>query len=226
MQDNLARLNDSWQRLRKEGKVLKTSLPWLNDIIARHKDKSLTEVIKLVKKKSPAFDMVAFLNSTQLARSNSPFLAIPKIFDEFVSSLSDIQTYLNEIIELSYSYAKRLCVECGQSVDMISKNEIATTLPKRLKTYEKFYRGFFWEFGNFNEYRKNLSEFVCSEVATLCKKKLNAHLKKKIYGINQAIEQQERKLAKAYMQRAKAQALCLIIDNQSPSNTDKSKQKE
>lgn len=186
----------SWQRMQNLGFVIKTNHKWLNDILVVNKDKTLEEIINLVKAQKPDFDIVSSLKSKL-----EPIFQMDKFnFDE--------------VAELACLYAKRLYAQWDGDWESINKDEIykkvqeyfvAYFTPKEhhtsysIKTYDYPLR----------EYARNLSKFVCDEIFALCQKQINA-----LFNLNthkQAIKEQEKRLINALLQKAKMKAMRIII---------------
>lgn len=192
----------SWQRMQNLGFVIRTNHKWLNDILVENRDKTLEEIINLVKAQKPDFDIVSSLKSKL-----EPIFQLKLPF----------KFKIGEVVELACLYAKRLYAQWDGDWESINKDEmskkvqeylVAYFTPKEhhtsysIKTYDYYSR----------EYAQKLSKFVCDEIFALCQKQINA-----LFNLNthkQAIKEQEKRLINALLQKAKMKAMRIIIAKQ------------
>lgn len=204
----------SWQRMQNLGFVIRTNYKWLNDILVVNKDKTLEEIINLVKAQRPDFDIVSSLKSKlelifQMDKFN---------FDE-VAELVDFK--IDEVVELACLYAKRLYAQWDGDWGSINDDEISKKVQEYFVAYftpKEHHTSDFIQTYNYSlrEYARNLSKFVCDEIFALCQKQINALFNLNTYkqAINthkQAIKEQEKKLINARLQKAKMKAMRIII---------------
>ena len=197
----------SWQRMQNLGFVIRTNYKWLNDILVVNKDKTLEEIINLVKAQRPDFDIVSSLKSKlelifQMDKFN---------FDE-VAELVDFK--IDEIVELACLYAKKLYAQWDGDWESINKDEMSKKVQEYLVAYftpkEHNTSDFIQTYDYpLREYARDLSKFVCDEIFALCQKQINA-----LFNLNphkQAIKEQEKRLINALLQKAKMKAMRIII---------------
>lgn len=216
-----------WCKLRKEDRTIQTGLKWLDDILKRHKNQPFSSVVELVEKEQPNFNLLSFL-IPKFKKSNGVFGRYFSELDESLKELSFGNTMgkkeLDKITLLAHSATKNLCAQCGLNAGIISKDELFNILKKQVKAYErkrtadktkllldvlgKNFKGL-----NSQPYEKELSETLCFEIKSFCEKKLRSKLKMKLYQAKKAKKEQESKLAKAYMKRAKNRALWLVMES-------------
>ena len=193
----------SWQRMQNLGFVIKTNHKWLNDILVANKDKTLEEIINLVKTQRPDFDIVSSLRS--------------KLEPIFQLEKSPFNLKIDEIVELACLYAKKLYAQWDGDWESINKDEIFKKVQEYLVAYftpKEHHTSDFIQTYNYplREYARNLSKFVCDEIFALCQKQINA-----LFNLNthkQAIKEQEKRLINALLQKAKMKAMRIIIAKQ------------
>lgn len=200
----------SWQRMQNLGFVIRTNYKWLNDILVVNKDKTLEEIINLVKAQRPDFDIVSSLKS--------------KLEPIFQMEKSPFNLKIDEIVELACLYAKKLYAQWDGDWESINKDEMS----KKVQEYFVAYftpkghlyhnqRDFFYAYDGVKKYSliayaRDLSKFVCDEIFALCQKQINA-----LFNLNthkQAIKEQEKRLINALLQKAKMKAMRIIIAKQ------------
>lgn len=196
----------SWQRMQNLGFVIKTNHKWLNDILVENRDKTLEEIINLVKAQRPDFDIVSSLKSKL-----EPIFQLKLPF----------KFKIGEVVELACLYAKRLYAQWDGDWESINKDEISKKVQEYLVVYftpgEHIYhnhRDFFYDYDGVKKYSliayaRDLSKFVCDEIFALCQKQINAR-----FNLNphkQAIKEQEKRLINARLQKAKMKAMRIII---------------
>lgn len=188
----------SWQRMQNLGFVIKTNHKWLNDILVANKDKTLEEIINLVKAQKPDFDIVLSLKSKL-----EPIFQMEKLPFKFK---------IGEIVELACFYAKRLYAQWDGDWESINKDEISKKVQEYSVAYfvpKEHHTSYFY---SSREYAQKLSKFVCDEIFALCQKQINA-----LFNLNthkQAIKEQEKRLINALLQKAKMKAMRIIIAKQ------------
>lgn len=200
----------SWQRMQNLGFVIRTNYKWLNDILVVNKDKTLEEIINLVKAQRPDFDIVSSLKSKlelifQMDKFN---------FDE-VAELVDFK--IDEVVELACLYAKKLYAQWDGDWESINKDKMSKKVQEHFVAYftpKEHHTSDFIQTYNYplREYARNLSKFVCDEIFALCQKQINA-----LFNLNthkQAIKEQEKRLINALLQKAKMKAMRIIIAKQ------------
>lgn len=192
----------SWQRMQNLGFVIKTNHKWLNDILVANKDKTLEEIINLVKAQKPDFDIVSSLKSKL-----EPIFQLELPF----------KFKIGEVVELACLYAKKLYAQWDGDLESINKDEMSKKVQEYLVAYftpKEHHTSDFIQTYNYSlrEYARNLSKFVCDEIFALCQKQINA-----LFNLNthkQAIKEQEKRLINALLQKAKMKAMRIIIAKQ------------
>ncbi len=200
----------SWQRMQNLGFVIRTNHKWLNDILVENKDKTLEEIINLVKAQRPDFDIVSSLKSKlelifQMDKFN---------FDE-VAELVDFK--IDEVVELVCLYAKKLYAQWDGDWESINKDKMSKKVQEHFVAYftpKEHHTSDFIQTYDYSsrEYAQKLSKFVCDEIFALCQKQINA-----LFNLNthkQAIKEQEKRLINALLQKAKMKAMRIIIAKQ------------
>ncbi len=192
----------SWQRMQNLGFVIRTNYKWLNDILVENRDKTLEEIINLVKTQKPDFDIVSSLKSKL-----EPIFQMDKFnFDE-VAELVDFK--IDEVVELACFYAKRLYAQWDGDWGSINKDKISKKVQEYFVAYfvpKEHHTSYFY---SSREYAQKLSKFVCDEIFALCQKQINALFNLNTY--KQAIKEQEKRLVNALLQKAKMKAMRIII---------------
>lgn len=200
----------SWQRMQNLGFVIKTNHKWLNDILVENRDKTLEEIINLVKAQKPDFDIVSSLKSKL-----EPIFQMDKFnFDE-VAELVDFK--IDEVVELACFYAKRLYAQWDGDWESINKDKISKKVQEYSVAYftpNKYHTSDFIQAYDYSlrVYAQDLGKFVCDEIFALCQKQINA-----LFNLNthkQAIKEQEKRLINALLQKAKMKAMRIIIAKQ------------
>lgn len=187
----------SWQRMQNLGFVIKTNHKWLNDILVENRDKTLEEIINLVKAQRPDFDIVSSLKSKL-----EPIFQLKLPF----------KFKIGEVVELACFYAKRLYAQWDGDWGSINDDEISKKVQEYFVAYfvpKEHHTSYFY---SSREYAQKLSKFVCDEIFALCQKQINALFNLNTY--KQAIKEQEKKLINARLQKAKMKAMCIIIAKQ------------
>lgn len=192
----------SWQRMQNLGFVIRTNHKWLNDILVENRDKTLEEIINLVKAQKPDFDIVSSLKSKL-----EPIFQLKLPF----------KFKIGEVVELACLYAKKLYAQWDGDWESINKDEIFKKVQEYLVAYftpKEHHTSDFIQTYNYplREYARNLSKFVCDEIFALCQKQINA-----LFNLNthkQAIKEQEKRLINALLQKAKMKAMRIIIAKQ------------
>lgn len=184
----------SWQRMQNLGFVIKTNHKWLNDILVENRDKTLEEIINLVKAQRPDFDIVSSLKSKL-----EPIFQLKLPF----------KFKIGEVVELACFYAKRLYAQWDGDWGSINDDEISKKVQEYFVAYfvpKEHHTSYFY---SSREYAQKLSKFVCDEIFALCQKQINAR-----FNLNphkQAIKEQEKRLINARLQKAKMKAMRIII---------------
>lgn len=187
----------SWQRMQNLGFVIKTNHKWLNDILVENRDKTLEEIINLVKAQRPDFDIVSSLKSKL-----EPIFQLKLPF----------KFKIGEVVELACFYAKRLYAQWDGDWGSINDDEISKKVQEYFVAYfvpKEHHTSYFY---SSREYAQKLSKFVCDEIFALCQKQINALFNLNTY--KQAIKEQEKKLINVRLQKAKMKAMCIIIAKQ------------
>lgn len=187
----------SWQRMQNLGFVIKTNHKWLNDILVENRDKTLEEIINLVKAQRPDFDIVSSLKSKL-----EPIFQLKLPF----------KFKIGEVVELACFYAKRLYAQWDGDWGSINDDEISKKVQEYFVAYfvpKEHHTSYFY---SSREYAQKLSKFVCDEIFALCQKQINALFNLNTY--KRAIKEQEKKLINARLQKAKMKAMCIIIAKQ------------
>ena len=210
----------SWQRMQNLGFVIKTNHKWLNDILVENRDKTLEEIINLVKAQKPDFDIVSSLKSKL-----EPIFQLKLPFKFKIGEVVELFEFkIGEVVELACLYAKRLYAQWDGDWGSINDDEIS----KKVQEYFVAYftpkghlyhnqRDFFYAYDGVKKYSliayaRDLSKFVCDEIFALCQKQINA-----LFNLNthkQAIKEQEKRLINALLQKAKMKAMRIIIAKQ------------
>lgn len=200
----------SWQRMQNLGFVIKTNHKWLNDILVENRDKTLEEIINLVKAQRPDFDIVSSLKSKL-----EPIFQLKLPFKFKIGEVVELFEFkIGEVVELACFYAKRLYAQWDGDWESINKDEISKKVQEYLVAYftpKEHHTSDFIQTYNYSlrEYARNLSKFVCDEIFALCQKQINAR-----FNLNphkQAIKEQEKRLINALLQKAKMKAMRIII---------------
>ncbi len=197
----------SWQRMQNLGFVIKTNHKWLNDFLVENRDKTLEEIISLVKAQKSDFDIVSSLKSKL-----EPIFQMEKLPFKFK---------IDEVVELACLYAKRLYAQWDGDWRSINDDEISKKVQEYSVAYftpNKYHTSDFIQAYDYSlrVYAQKLSKFVCDEIFALCQKQINALFNLNTYkqAINthkQAIKEQEKKLINARLQKAKMKAMRIII---------------
>ncbi len=162
---DVVKMELSWQRMQNLGFVIKTNHKWLNDILVANKDKTLEEIINLVKAQRPDFDIVSSLKS--------------KLEPIFQMEKSPFKFKIDEIVELACLYAKKLYAQWDGDWESINKDEMSKKVQEYLVAYftpkEHNTSDFIQTYDySSREYARNLSKFVCDEIFAFCQKQINA----------------------------------------------------
>ena len=202
----------SWQRMQNLGFVIKTNHKWLNDILVENRDKTLEEIINLVKAQRPDFDIVSSLKSKL-----EPIFQLKLPFKFKIGEVVELFEFkIGEVVELACLYAKRLYAQWDGDWGSINDDEISKKVQEYFVAYfvpKEHHTSYFY---SSREYAQKLSKFVCDEIFALCQKQINALFNLNTYkqAINthkQAIKEQEKKLINARLQKAKMKAMRIII---------------
>lgn len=202
----------SWQRMQNLGFVIKTNHKWLNDILVKNRDKTLEEIINLVKAQRPDFDIVSSLKSKL-----EPIFQLKLPFKFKIGEVVELFEFkIGEVVELACLYAKRLYAQWDGDWGSINDDEISKKVQEYFVAYfvpKEHHTSYFY---SSREYAQKLSKFVCDEIFALCQKQINALFNLNTYkqAINthkQAIKEQEKKLINARLQKAKMKAMRIII---------------
>lgn len=202
----------SWQRMQNLGFVIKTNHKWLNDILVENRDKTLEEIINLVKAQRPDFDIVSSLKSKL-----EPIFQLKLPFKFKIGEVVELFEFkIGEVVELACFYAKRLYAQWDGDWGSINDDEISKKVQEYFVAYfvpKEHHTSYFY---SSREYAQKLSKFVCDEIFALCQKQINALFNLNTYkqAINthkQAIKEQEKRLINARLQKAKMKAMRIII---------------
>lgn len=195
----------SWQRMQNLGFVIKTNHKWLNDILVENRDKTLEEIINLVKAQRPDFDIVSSLKSKL-----EPIFQLKLPFKFKIGEVVELFEFkIGEVVELACFYAKRLYAQWDGDWGSINDDEISKKVQEYFVAYfvpKEHHTSYFY---SSREYAQKLSKFVCDEIFALCQKQINAR-----FNLNphkQAIKEQEKRLINALLQKAKMKAMRIII---------------
>lgn len=195
----------SWQRMQNLGFVIKTNHKWLNDILVENRDKTLEEIINLVKAQRPDFDIVSSLKSKL-----EPIFQLKLPFKFKIGEVVELFEFkIGEVVELACFYAKRLYAQWDGDWGSINDDEISKKVQEYFVAYfvpKEHHTSYFY---SSREYAQKLSKFVCDEIFALCQKQINALFNLNTY--KQAIKEQEKKLINALLQKAKMKAMRIII---------------
>lgn len=198
----------SWQRMQNLGFVIKTNHKWLNDILVENRDKTLEEIINLVKAQRPDFDIVSSLKSKL-----EPIFQLKLPFKFKIGEVVELFEFkIGEVVELACFYAKRLYAQWDGDWGSINDDEISKKVQEYFVAYfvpKEHHTSYFY---SSREYAQKLSKFVCDEIFALCQKQINALFNLNTY--KRAIKEQEKKLINARLQKAKMKAMCIIIAKQ------------
>lgn len=200
----------SWQRMQNLGFVIKTNHKWLNDILVENRDKTLEEIINLVKAQKPDFDIVSSLKSKL-----EPIFQLKLPFKFKIGEVVELFEFkIDEVVALACREAKRLYAQWDGDWESINKDEMSKKVQEHFVAYftpKEHHTSDFIQTYNYplREYARNLSKFVCDEIFALCQKQINA-----LFNLNthkQAIKEQEKRLINALLQKAKMKAMRIII---------------
>ncbi len=209
---DVVKMELSWQRMQNLGFVIKTNHKWLNDILVENRDKTLEEIINLVKAQKPDFDIVSSLKSKL-----EPIFQLKLPFKFKIGEVVELFEFkIGEVVELACLYAKRLYAQWDGDWGSINDDEISKKVQEYFVAYfvpKEHHTSYFY---SSREYAQKLSKFVCDEIFALCQKQINALFNLNTYkqAINthkQAIKEQEKKLINARLQKAKMKAMRIII---------------
>ena len=202
---DVVKMELSWQRMQNLGFVIKTNHKWLNDILVANKDKTLEEIINLVKAQRPDFDIVSSLKSKL-----EPIFQLKLPFKFKIGEVVELFEFkIGEVVELACFYAKRLYAQWDGDWGSINDDEISKKVQEYFVAYfvpKEHHTSYFYYS---REYAQKLSKFVCDEIFALCQKQINA-----LFNLNphkQAIKEQEKRLINARLQKAKMKAMRIII---------------
>lgn len=118
---------------------------------------------------------------------------------------------LKNIANLTHSAIKKLCVDCGESLEIVSKDKIETLgyeVKDKITDFTKL--------SNAKIYANDKEISVYEIFAECMFRKLKYELSKSLYTrkikAKKAINKQQRKLCKSYLQKAKKQSILAMIN--------------